>query len=348
MNNGSYGPSIPGQAASIEAVSACPGAAINPVVAIDDGTRDIQLGWAGDGAPVDPTLFLDGGAAATNCIDAIKQFDANPSDLFNSLRAFSLGAVRHHATLTLNRIPGLDFRCPTPAELDTMADFQIYLGRQIELALCSNSSPGPICDGTTYGASTYAKGIKGTQTEAFSQNVSSLLPAHDQGRLENVITFNDATAEKGKAIFLDSRSDCQRCHFNGGSQDTGGTTGGEPEIPDAAGNPVSPINTAAIWTPGTNEIVAIGQNTLFKAYRWSVVTPTDSTNPNFFLALESSVPACVPVDFVTCFPEPAIGLSGSAEPNWTLAPDVGDTLVDNQITWVNFGIAAKRLDTPGR
>lgn len=346
--NGTYN-ATSGAAGSIEAVGACPGGAINPVVAIDDGTRNIELGWAGDGAPMDPTPFLDGHASATDCINAINQFDANPTDLFNALRAFSLGAVRHHASRSLHRIPGVDFRCPTPTELDAMANFQIYLGRQIELALCSNSSPSDICTGKTFdasgdGAKKFAKGRKGTQTEAFSQNVSSLRPAHDLGRLQNVITFNDSKAETGKAIFLDSRALCQRCHFNGGAQDTGGDALGEPELTDGAGNPVSPINTATTWTASTTYIAAIGQNNpTIGAFRWSVVTPTDADNPNFFLALKSSVspPAFPP-------PIPATGLSGATEPDWGFAPNPGDTIVDNQITWVNFGVAAKRFDTPGR
>jgi len=63
-------------------------------------------GWSGDGAPGDA-----------------------------SLRAFAAGAVIQHFTRTLNRIPGLDFRLPTEAELDALAAYQLSLGRQVELIL---------------------------------------------------------------------------------------------------------------------------------------------------------------------------------------------------------------------
>ena len=63
-------------------------------------------GWSGDGAPGDA-----------------------------SLRAFSVGAVIQHFTKTLNRIPGVDFRLPTGAELDALEAFQLSLGRQEELIL---------------------------------------------------------------------------------------------------------------------------------------------------------------------------------------------------------------------
>ena len=65
-----------------------------------------RTGWSGDGAPGD-----------------------------GSLRSFATGAVIQHFTKTLNRIPGVDFRLPTPAELDALEAFQLSLGRQKELAL---------------------------------------------------------------------------------------------------------------------------------------------------------------------------------------------------------------------
>ena len=61
-------------------------------------------GWSGDGAPGDA-----------------------------SLRAFAAGAVIQHFPRTLNRIPGVDFRLPTEAELDALAAYQLSLGRQAEL-----------------------------------------------------------------------------------------------------------------------------------------------------------------------------------------------------------------------
>jgi cytochrome c peroxidase len=72
-------------------------------VASRDGPR---TGWAGDGAPGD-----------------------------GSLRAFSTGAVIQHFPLTLNRVPGVDFRLPTDQQLDDLEAFMLSLGRQADLAL---------------------------------------------------------------------------------------------------------------------------------------------------------------------------------------------------------------------
>jgi hypothetical protein len=65
-----------------------------------------HTGWGGDGAPGDKTL-----------------------------RSFATGAVIQHFTKTLNRIPGIDFRLPTDAELDALEAFQLSSGRQVELEL---------------------------------------------------------------------------------------------------------------------------------------------------------------------------------------------------------------------
>ena len=65
-----------------------------------------RTGWSGDGAPGD-----------------------------GSLRSFATGAVIQHFTLTLDRVPGKDFRLPTPDELDALEAFQLSLGRQHELSL---------------------------------------------------------------------------------------------------------------------------------------------------------------------------------------------------------------------
>ena len=76
-----------------------------------------------------------------------------------------------------------------PTELNALTAFQEYLGRQfpsgtpLELALEA---------GTTF---------PGTQ-------VSSTQP---------VVTFNDSTAETGKAIFLNPSASCNFCHFNAGA-----------------------------------------------------------------------------------------------------------------------------------
>ncbi len=58
-----------------------------------------NTGWSGDGAPGDGTL-----------------------------REFATGAVVQHFTRTLERIPGRDFRLPTPAELEALEAFQAKRG----------------------------------------------------------------------------------------------------------------------------------------------------------------------------------------------------------------------------
>ena len=71
-----------------------------------NSARGPRTGWSGDGAPGDGTL-----------------------------QSFATGAVIQHFTKTLNRVAGVDFRLPTPAELDALEAFQLSLGRQKELAL---------------------------------------------------------------------------------------------------------------------------------------------------------------------------------------------------------------------
>ena len=71
-----------------------------------DSRNGPRTGWSGDGAPGD-----------------------------GSLRSFATGAVIQHFTLTLNRVPGVDFRLPTDAELDDMDAFMRSLGRQQDLVL---------------------------------------------------------------------------------------------------------------------------------------------------------------------------------------------------------------------
>jgi hypothetical protein len=85
-----------------------------------DGTTtppNQRTGWGGDGAPGDGTL-----------------------------RDFATGAVRQHFTLTLNRVPNVDFRFPTPAELDAMEAFQLSLGRQQDLNLGTMTLKGPFAE----------------------------------------------------------------------------------------------------------------------------------------------------------------------------------------------------------
>ena len=71
-----------------------------------DSPQGPRTGWSGDGAPGD-----------------------------GSLRSFATGAVIQHFTKTLSRVPGVDFRLPTDAELDALEAFQLSLGRQSDLQL---------------------------------------------------------------------------------------------------------------------------------------------------------------------------------------------------------------------
>ena len=168
---------------------------------VDDGTRNIELGWSGDGAMTDPGMFGPPGSANANCQDAVNESLADPTDLTKSLRVFSLTAVKTHFPKSLDRVPGVDFRCPTPAELDALAAFQQYLGRRFELAL----KEGVETDADD-GSDTLTNFAGGTQTDAS----------------QPVITFNDTTAETGKAIFLNGNAECNLCHFNAGANDVHG------------------------------------------------------------------------------------------------------------------------------
>jgi hypothetical protein len=76
-----------------------------------------RTGWGGDGAPEEGTL-----------------------------RDFATGAVKQHFTLTLNRVPGKDFRLPNSAELDALEAFQLSLGRQADLNLREMTLKGPVAD----------------------------------------------------------------------------------------------------------------------------------------------------------------------------------------------------------
>jgi hypothetical protein len=149
--------------------------------AVDDGTRDREIGWGGDGALADPDIFPDI-PASQDCRDAIEEFNADPKDLGQTLRSFSLAAVKTHFPRTLNRVPGTDFRCPTPEELDALAAFQQWLGRRFELDLAQI---------------TFVKDRK------------------EKGD-------GPGLAEEGKALFMDRRAACNACHVNAGASDTQG------------------------------------------------------------------------------------------------------------------------------
>jgi mono/diheme cytochrome c family protein len=89
--------------------------------AAGDGTTqppNQRTGWSGDGAPGNGTL-----------------------------RDFATGAVTQHFTKRLNRVPGVDFRLPTDAELDAMEAFQLSLGRQADLVLPLNLKDAQVARG---------------------------------------------------------------------------------------------------------------------------------------------------------------------------------------------------------
>jgi len=65
-----------------------------------------RVGWGGDGAPGTGTL-----------------------------REFAIGAITQHFTKTLNRVPGVDFRLPTEAELNALEAFQKSTGRRTDPVL---------------------------------------------------------------------------------------------------------------------------------------------------------------------------------------------------------------------
>ena len=168
-------------AGGLVALTQCGSFAVTPTERanepVNDGTRRIELGWAGDGgAGLDPSIFPNI-PASQDCIDAVNAFAANPTDRTQALRAFSLGAVRTHNPRSLDRVPGTDFRCPTADELDALAAFQQWLGRRFELDLTKLTfMKGPDENGPGPGL-----------------------------------------AEEGKAIFMSDIATCNRCHFNAGS-----------------------------------------------------------------------------------------------------------------------------------
>jgi cytochrome c peroxidase len=87
---------------------ALPTSLLQPIIGADLPPNELifpaqMTGWSGDGAPGT-----------------------------GSLRDFAMGAVIQHFPLTLNRVPGIDFRLPDDAELDAFEAFQLSLGRQTD------------------------------------------------------------------------------------------------------------------------------------------------------------------------------------------------------------------------
>jgi hypothetical protein len=183
--------------AGLVPLSGCPQQANNEPV--NDGTRKIELGWSGDGAMIHKDAFPDIPASAA-CRDAVAAFNANPNDLTQTLRAFALTAVKTHNPRSLNRVPGVDFRCPTPQELDAIVEFQKWLGRRFELDLA-----------------------KVTFTKSFKEQGSQ-----------------KALAEEGKNIFMGDLATCNRCHVNAGSSGSLGRVLLPEDAPPAAPAPPIP------------------------------------------------------------------------------------------------------------
>ena len=96
-----------------------------------DGFGDLENDFNMRGIP--HTLGLSVSIASANGPRTGWSGDGAPGD--GSLRAFATGAVIQHFTKTTNRVAGVDFRLPTPAELDALEAFQLSLGRQQDIAL---------------------------------------------------------------------------------------------------------------------------------------------------------------------------------------------------------------------
>ena len=132
---GATTPALPGAPAT-----ACrgPGNPANvagaPNNAIDDGMRDLMLGWSGEGPLEEMFPFVEpdpSATAAADCEAIIEEFGDSASslrDLDLALSTFTLAAVKTHFPRTQNRQPGVDFRCPTRDELLEMAEFQKMAG----------------------------------------------------------------------------------------------------------------------------------------------------------------------------------------------------------------------------
>jgi cytochrome c peroxidase len=95
------------------------------------GTQNVQA-LANSMAPQDPTAGLDFSTNGRN---------PNPPERLGwgndgpPLRDFTLVAIAQHATTTMARVAGADFRVPTDEELDALAAYQLALGRQEDFNL---------------------------------------------------------------------------------------------------------------------------------------------------------------------------------------------------------------------
>jgi cytochrome c peroxidase len=115
----------------------CPGNLTGSNSGVDDGVRDLMLGWSGEGPLAELFPWWDGSELQlADCDGVIEEFTTDRHslrDLHLALATFALAAVKTHFPVTQNREPGVDFRCPTQEELLDMAAFQKWLGRRFEL-----------------------------------------------------------------------------------------------------------------------------------------------------------------------------------------------------------------------
>lgn len=87
--------------------------------------------------------------------------------------------------------------------------------------------------------------------------------------------------------------------------------------------------TARAWGPGVLYWQRVTTGT-YSGHNADVVVPVGSANP-------------IPTAGTKVFRVQSVvggtnGSSGGVEPNWALAPAIGNTIVDNTITWVNIGV----------
>jgi hypothetical protein len=131
-----------------------------------------QLGWNGHGsanAPF-PCEIAPGVPADGNVI------------------SFAMGAVRQHFTNSLDRIPEIDFRCPSEAENLALESFQLWIGRR---------------------AAEVDQNDNIIQTE-YPLNGNDGIPG---------LVFNSPKLEEGKRLFLTREAGCNGCHRNAGALD---------------------------------------------------------------------------------------------------------------------------------
>ena len=95
------------------------------------GTQNVQA-LSNAMTPQDPSFGIDFSTNGRN---------PNPPERLGwgndgpPLRDFALVAIAQHATTTLSRAAGVDFRVPTDEELDAMVAYQLALGRQEDFTL---------------------------------------------------------------------------------------------------------------------------------------------------------------------------------------------------------------------